>query len=101
MVFDCSGDVTTSSGSFERCDLDIYIDQWDADFDGVVFRNGAFTGNGSLRIRGNFAGGGVTGNQYAPGSVTPAGTFQYNGPAFTASGTAWWYGQGIYTLSLG
>jgi hypothetical protein len=55
VVFDCSGSLTTSSGSFERCDLDIYIDQEDANYDGVVFRNGAFTGNGSLRIRGNFA----------------------------------------------
>jgi hypothetical protein len=269
VVFDCSGSQATSSGSFERCDLDIYINQEDAFYDGVVFQNGAFTGNGSLRIRGNFAsntsavnsavlrltgstpagrqlpsssgivnhmldigvecgsaaftpqtiafgsaantiwgchgalnfgigsdqhfspsnnagnlggfqgpvigdstlpgpwvtvssgfpsgwtghvscrflptgnevmlswafdiatktavssalvvatlpsrfhytdnkilpgnitGGGLTGNQYAPASVTPAGTFQYNGPPFTASGTAWWYGQGIYTLSLG
>jgi hypothetical protein len=269
VVFDCSGDLTTSSGSFERCDLDIYLDQQDASFDGVVFRNGAFTGNGSLRIRGNFGssssalssavlrltgstpsgrqypsssgiqngmvdigvecgpgaftpqtiafgsaantiwgchgalnfgiagydkfspsnnvnnvggfqgpvtgdstlpgqwatyssglpsgwtghvscrflptgnevmvswafdiasgtvvgkdtavvtlgsrfhytdnkvlpgnigGGGLTANQYAPASVTPTGTFQYNGPPFTASGTAWWYGQAIYTLSLG
>ena len=55
VVFDCSGSLTTSSGSFERCDLDIYINQEDANFDGVVFRNGAFTGNGSLRIKGNFA----------------------------------------------
>jgi hypothetical protein len=269
VVFDCSGSLTTSSGSFERCDLDIYLDQEDAFFDGVVFRNGAFTGNGSLRIRGNFAsntaavtsavlrltgstpsgreypsssgiqnglidigvecgsaaytpqtivfgssantiygcygamnfgiagddhfsasnnagnvgnfqgpitgdsslpgswatyssglpagwtghvsfrflptgnevmaswafdiasgtvvkgastlvtansifhytdnkvlpgnisGGGLSGNQYAPAYVTAAGNFQYNGPAFTASGAAWWYGQAVYTLSLG
>jgi hypothetical protein len=269
VVFDCSGSLTTSSGSFERCDLDIYIDQLDAYYDGVVFRNGAFTGNGSLRIRGNFASytsalssavlrltgstpsgrtyasssgiangmidigvecgsgtytpqtiafgssantisgcygalnfgiagydhftasnnagnvtgfqgpitgdstlpgswiayntglptgwtghvscrllptgnevmitwaiaiasgtvvkaattvamlasifhytdnkivpgninsGGLSGNQYAPCFVTAAGAFQYSGPAFTASGTAWWYGQGIYTLTTG
>jgi hypothetical protein len=55
VVFDwTSSTSTTSSGSFERCDLDIYIDQWDASFDGVVFRNGAFITNGSLKIRGNF-----------------------------------------------
>lgn len=54
VVFDCSGGLTSSSGSFERCELDVYVDQGDASFDGVVFRNGAFTGNGSLRIRGNF-----------------------------------------------
>jgi hypothetical protein len=33
--------------------------------------------------------------------VVAAGNFQYEGPSFTASSTAWWYGQGIYTLSLG
>jgi hypothetical protein len=268
VVFDCTGTAATSSGSFERCDLDIYIDQRHADFDGVVFRNGAFTGNGSLRIRGNFgsttsavtsavlrltgslqsghdysgasgivnglldigvecasgaytpqtivfgsaanniwdcygtlnfglagdnftpsnndgniggfqgqvsgdstlpgqwatystglpsgwtghvsfrflptgnevmvswafdiasgtavkagltvatlatkfyyndnkivpgniSGGGLSGNQYAPAFVTAKGIFQYEGPSFTATSTAWWYGQGIYTLSLG
>jgi hypothetical protein len=52
-------------------------------------------------LPGNIAGGGLAGNQYAPGSVTATGAFQYNGPPFTASGTAWWYGQAIYTLSLG
>lgn len=55
VVFDwTSATATTSSGSFERCDLDIYIDQDNAAFDGVVFQNGAFTANGSLKIRGNF-----------------------------------------------
>jgi hypothetical protein len=55
VVFDWTSSTSaTSSGSFERCDLDIYIDQWDASFDGVVFRNGAFITNGSLKIRGNF-----------------------------------------------
>ena len=269
VVFDCSGSLATSSGSFERCDLDIYIDQQNPSFDGVVFRNGAMTGNGSLRIRGNFgpsasavssavlrltgstpagrqfpsssgiqnglvdigvecapgaftpqtiafgsssntvrgcygalnfgiggyehfspsdnagnvgafqgpvtgdstlpgqwvtygtglpsgwtghvslrflptgneviiswafdiapgtdvhnglavatlangfcysdnkvlpgniAGASFTGNEYAPGSVTPAGTFEYSGPAFNSTGVGWWYGQGIYTLSVG
>ena len=269
VVFDCSGSAATASGSFERCDLDMYLDQQDATFDGVVFRNGAFTGNGSLRIRGNFAssasavssavlrlagstpagrqyasasgiqnglldigvecgpgpatpqtiafgsaantisgcygalnfgiagydnfspsgdsgnvfdfrgqvtgdstlpgqwatyasglpegwtghvsarimptghevmlswafniaagtavsneqvaavlgsrfryadnkilpgnvnGGGLAGSQYAPAFLTPAGQFQYHGPSFTAASTAWWYGQGLYTLSLG
>jgi hypothetical protein len=51
-----------------RREVNDYINQEDAFYDEVVFRNGAFTGNG---------------------------------PPFTASGTAWWYGQGIYTLSLG
>jgi hypothetical protein len=51
-------------------------------------------------LSGNIAGATFTGNQYAPGSVTPAGTFQYNGPAFNSTSTGWWYGQGIYTLSV-
>jgi hypothetical protein len=55
VVFDwTSGKATTSSGSFERCDLDVYIDQVGADFDGIAFRNGAFITNGSLKLRGNF-----------------------------------------------
>jgi len=55
VVFDwTSGTATTSSGSFERCDLDIYINQDNGAFDGVVFQNGAFITNGSLKIRGNF-----------------------------------------------
>jgi len=55
VVFDwTSATATTSSGSFERCDLDIYLDQINAKFDGVVFQNGAFVTNGSLKIRGNF-----------------------------------------------
>jgi hypothetical protein len=269
VVFDSTGPAATASGGFERCDLDIYIDHWEANRDGVVFTNGAYTGNGSLRIRGNFspissavnsavlrltgslpsdrdssgasgiingmldvgvecgtgaatpgtiafgssanaiwdcygalnfgiggdvnfsssnndgnvggfrgpvfgdstlpgswiiyktgfpsgwtgqisfrflptgnevmvswalditggtavssglvvatpvaafhysdnkvvpgnlAGGGVTGHQYAPAVLTAAGNFQYEGPSFTASSTAWWYGQGIYTLTVG
>jgi hypothetical protein len=53
-------------------------------------------------IPGNIAGGGLTGNLYAPAVVSPTGVFQYEGPSFTASGsTAWWYGQGVYTLSVG
>jgi hypothetical protein len=55
VVFDwTSGTASTSSGSFERCDLDVYIDQVGADFDGIVFQNGAFITNGSLKLRGNF-----------------------------------------------
>jgi hypothetical protein len=55
VVFDWTSTTSsTSSGSFERCDLDIYIDQAHAAFDGVVFQNGAYTTNGSLKLRGNF-----------------------------------------------
>ena len=58
VVFDwTSGAASTATGSFERCDLDIYIDQDGASFDGVVFQNGAFVTDGStdnprqLRVR--------------------------------------------------
>jgi hypothetical protein len=55
VVFDWNTSTSsTSSGSFERCDLDIYIDQDHGTFDGVVFQNGAYVANGSLKIRGNF-----------------------------------------------
>jgi hypothetical protein len=65
VVFDwTSGTATTSSGSFERCDLDIYINQGKGAYDGVVFRNGAFVTNGSLKIRGNFG--------YSTSAVTSA-----------------------------
>ncbi len=268
VVFDwTSSTSTTSSGSFERCDLDIYVDQWDASFDGVVFKNGAYITDGSMKIRGNFgssktavssaalrltgnrtangysgysgivnshldigvecgagaytpqtiafgagqnsisscygalnfgaagntftasnnannvfnfmgqtngdstlpggwatyssgfpsgvtghvsfrfmpsgnevmaswsfaiasgttlnanstiatvaskfsysdnklisgnnSGGGLTGNVYAPASVSPGGVFKYSGPSYKSSGTSYWYGQGVYTLSLG
>jgi hypothetical protein len=51
-------------------------------------------------IPGNNTGGGLSGNVYAPGAVAPGGIFKYAGPTYTSSGTSWWYGQGIYTLSL-
>ncbi|HEY1918553.1 MAG TPA: glycosyl hydrolase family 28-related protein [Streptosporangiaceae bacterium] len=55
VVFDwTSATASTSSGSFERCELDVYINQDSADFDGVVLQNGAYISNGSLRLRGNF-----------------------------------------------
>ena len=83
VVFDwTSTTAATSSGSFERCDLDIYVNQEDANFDGVVFGNGAFVTNGSLKIRGNFGSSGstvssaalrLTGNQSANGYPSYSG----------------------------
>ena len=57
VVFDSvpAAGVTTATGSFDRCDLDVYIDQADAAYDGVVLQNGTFIVHGSLKIRGNFA----------------------------------------------
>ncbi len=83
VVFDWTSTTsTTSSGSFERCDLDIYIDQWAASFDVVVFQNGAYIANGSLKIRGNFGSSKtavssaalrLTGNQSANGYTSYSG----------------------------
>jgi hypothetical protein len=55
VVFDCSG-ANTSSGSYARADLQIYIDQSTATNDGVVLQNGAIIYDGALSIRGNFNG---------------------------------------------
>jgi hypothetical protein len=38
---------------------------------------------------------------YAPGEISPGGSFKYAGPSYKSSGTSYWYGQGTYTLSLG
>jgi hypothetical protein len=55
VIFDwTSSTASTSSGSFERCDLDIYINQGHGANDGVIFQNGAYVTNASLKIRGNF-----------------------------------------------
>jgi hypothetical protein len=59
----------------------------------------AFTAN--KVIPGNNAGADLTGNVYAPAYLTPAGAFQYAGPSYEGSGDSWWFGQGVYTLSLG
>ena len=62
---------------------------------------GQFSYGDNKIIPGNNTGGGLSGNVYAPASVSPGGLFKYTGPSYTGSGTSWWYGQGIYTLSLG
>jgi Pectate lyase superfamily protein len=53
VVFDVGG-ATTSTGSFERCDLELYIRQVSASQNGVVFQEGAMIADGALAIRGNF-----------------------------------------------
>jgi hypothetical protein len=55
VVFDnAPGGAATSSGSFMRSDLSIWINQYNPTYDGVVFQNGAFDADGSLVLRGNF-----------------------------------------------
>jgi Pectate lyase superfamily protein len=60
-----------------------------------------FSYNDNKLVPGNNSGGGLSGNVYAPASVSPGGVFKYSGPSYTSSGPSWWYGQGVYTLSLG
>ena len=60
IVFDVNGGVAATgahvnaTGSYERCNLDLNVNQGTSTFDGVVFQNGAFVVNGSVRIHGNF-----------------------------------------------
>jgi hypothetical protein len=67
----------------------------------IVTAASKFAYNDNKIILGNNTGGGLSGNAYAPASVSPGGLFKYSGPSYTSSGTSWWYGQGVYTLSLG
>ena len=75
--------LVTSSASFARADLGIYINQVTASNDGVVLQNGAVVYDGALAIRGNFVGSGsvltscllrITGTVPAahPGAANPA-----------------------------
>jgi hypothetical protein len=67
----------------------------------IAMLAGKFRYTANKILPGNIAGAAFNGNQYAPAYVSPAGAFNYGGPAFAASaGTAWWYGQGSYTLSV-
>jgi hypothetical protein len=60
---------------------------------------------GNKVIPANIAGADLTGNVYAAAYITSnskaAPVFQYDGPAFEGSAPAYWFGQGVYTLSLG
>jgi len=54
VVFDVSAGNTTNTGSMERGNLIVRINQVGPTFDGVVFQNGAFLQDGTLGIYGNF-----------------------------------------------
>lgn len=65
VVFDvASGAATTATGSYDRCLLDIIVNQSTDTYNGVVFQNGTYINDGKLAIRGNF----VT-NTTAPSSA--------------------------------
>lgn len=57
VIFDVTGAVT-STGSYDRGQADVYVDQGGPTFDGVVFQNGALLADGSFALRGNFGGSG-------------------------------------------
>lgn len=70
----------------------------------IVTVNSKFAYSDTKIIGGNYLGGDLTGNVYAPAAVNTAAAFQYRGPSYDSydgSSTSYWYGQGIYTLSLG
>lgn len=60
IVFDVNSGATATgahvnaTGSFERCNLDLYTDQVGPTFDGVVLQNGAFIQDGVVGVHGNF-----------------------------------------------
>jgi hypothetical protein len=55
VVFDnAPGAASTATGSFERCDVVIWINQYNPNYDGVVLQNGAFFMDGAFALRGNF-----------------------------------------------
>ncbi len=49
-----AGAAAGATGSFERCNLTVFINQIGPSFDGLVLQNGAFIVDGSVIIRGNF-----------------------------------------------
>lgn len=53
-----------------------------------------YTGDNTI-IGGSVSGGGLTGTQYASLTLTSGGVLKYEGPAFTASGQAFIYGQAV------
>lgn len=55
VVFDVTG-ATTSTSSFARASLGIYVNQTTASYDGLVLQNGAQVYNGDIALRGNFVG---------------------------------------------
>ena len=81
VVFDVTGAVT-STNSFARGDLQIYIDQQTASNNGVVFQNGACLYDGALAIRGNFNG---SGSALTSAVLTVTGTVPAGHPAAASS----------------
>lgn len=54
VVFDVSAGNTTNTGSMERCEFTVCVDQGGPTFDGLVIQNGAFIQDGILNYFGNF-----------------------------------------------
>ena len=61
-----------------------------------------YSAGGNKLIPANATGSGLTGNVYAPAEMSPGGIFKYLGPSYTSTGgSSWWFGQGVYTLTVG
>lgn len=80
VVLDVSAANTNNTGSFMRCNLDLYTDQVGPTFNGVVLQNGAFIQDGEISIRGNFGTSDtvLTSAVLVINGVTPSGTAQAN-----------------------
>jgi hypothetical protein len=51
-------------------------------------------------LSGSLNGGGLAGYQFAPLRLNGSGSVVYGGPSFTASGSAWWYGDATYPVQV-
>ena len=73
IAFDCVPASSTATGSFERMDLACWINQGCPSFNVMTFQNGAFCGNGSLRIYGNCSSNPCAGSATAGSVLTITG----------------------------
>jgi hypothetical protein len=68
----------------------------------IVTAASLYSAGGNKLIPANATGSGLTGNVYAPAEMSPGGAFKYLSPSYTSTGgSSWWFGQGVYTLSVG
>jgi hypothetical protein len=68
----------------------------------IVTAASLYSANDNKLLPGNATGSGLSGNVYAPAEMSPGGIFKYLGPAYTSTGgSSWWFGQGVYSLSVG
>jgi len=89
-----AGGSTMCSGSFERPDMTIIMNQLGAANNGCVWNNGTYITNSSMNFLGNFGGtnsGAVTSAVFRAQGSTPAGSG--DGPAGSIVSNAQWFGN--------